>query len=114
MPPDWVETHRFPSLGLGRRRPLRAYGRALEQQLALAGVAGESRGAFELRTSLAQAAELSQEIAANAGQEVVVLKRRVLGQHIHQLEAGLWTKGHGDGHGAVQFHNRRWHELGES
>src|SRR5258708_34085464 len=49
--------------------------RAVEEEVALAGVAGEGRGALELGAGLVEAAELFQEVAAHAGQEVVSPKR---------------------------------------
>ncbi len=45
--------------------------RALEQQYALADVARERCRALELRACLGEAAELSQEGAANARQQVI-------------------------------------------
>src|SRR5262249_510158 len=62
---------------LRRCQTTRASGRAIEQQIALAGVARESGRALELGTCLIEAAELEKKVAANAGQEVVTLQRRL-------------------------------------
>src|SRR5262245_42212973 len=69
-------------------------GRAGEQQLPLAGVAGQLGGAFELGSRLGVAAELVQEIAADARQEVVALQRRLGCELVNQLEAGRRTERH--------------------
>jgi len=45
---------------------------AVEEQVAFAGVAGEAGGAFEFGASFGEAAEFLQEVAADAGQEVVI------------------------------------------
>ena len=46
-----------------------------KQQLALALVAGQRRGALELGARLVDAAELGEQVAADAGQQVVVVQR---------------------------------------
>src|SRR6266849_437650 len=65
-------------------RSARARGGTLEQQLALACVARERCRALELRTGLVEAAELSEEVAAHARQEVVVLEQGLGGQRIDE------------------------------
>ena len=75
---------RDPRLAAGGRRcsrvPSRSYAASahadalhgpLEQQLALAGVLGERRRALELGARLVAAAELGEQVAAHAGQQVV-------------------------------------------
>src|SRR5437870_2143862 len=83
-----------------RRRLPRARGGALEQQLALPSVSGERCRALELVTRLVQAAELREQVAAHARQEVVALERRLRGQRIDQLEARRRTGRHGGGNRA--------------
>ncbi len=50
-------------------------GRALAQELELARIAGERRRPLELRARLVEAAELGEEVAAHARQEVVACER---------------------------------------
>src|SRR5438067_12034541 len=69
-----------------RRRA--AGGRAIEEQLAFAGVARERCRALELDTRLVETAELGQEIAAHARQEVVGLEQRLGGQRVDEIETG--------------------------
>ena len=54
--------------------------RALQQQFALARVAGQRRGALELGARLVGAAELGQQVRAHARQQVVVAQRRLVEQ----------------------------------
>lgn len=79
--------------------------------------------ALEFQTGLAEAAELGEEIAANARQEVVVLERGLKGQHIDKLKAHCWPDRHrerdrrfssttGDGASASQLLGRL--ERGET
>src|SRR5204862_547668 len=65
------------TLRLFRRRLPRARGGALEQQLALPSVSGERCRALELVTRLVEAAELREQVAAHARQEVVALEQRL-------------------------------------
>jgi hypothetical protein len=48
---------------------------AVEQERALAAVAGRGRGAFELGACLVEPAELEEQDAADAGEEVIGLER---------------------------------------
>src|SRR5512140_179647 len=68
---------RLASARLGARRTSggRAGGGADEQQLALPGIVGEGGGAFELAASLIEPAELGEQVAAHAGQQVITLER---------------------------------------
>src|SRR5205823_998087 len=85
---------------------------ALEQELALACGAGERRGALELRAGLVEAAELHEQIAADARQEVVALERRLRHGPVDDLESGDRSKGHRDGDTAIQLDDRGGCELG--
>src|SRR5439155_512472 len=86
---------------------------ALDEQLTLAGVAGERGRALELRASFAEAAELLEEVPAHARQEVVALERRLRPQPVHELEARGGTESHRDRHRTIQLHDGGWRELGE-
>src|SRR5213595_693968 len=86
---------------------------ALEQELALACVAGERRGALELRAGLVEAAELHEQSAADARQEVGALERRLRHEPVDDLESGDRSKGHRDGDAAIQLDDRGGCELGE-
>ena len=72
----------------------RAGGRAREEQRALARVARERGGALELRPRLVDAAELREQVAAHARQQVVVPQRRLVGQRVDELEARLGPERH--------------------
>jgi hypothetical protein len=69
--------------------------------------------ALELRARLVEAAELGEEVAAHARQQVVALERRLRGQRVDELEAGRRAERHRDRDRAVQLHDRRRRELGE-
>jgi hypothetical protein len=56
---------------------LRASAGAVEEEVALAGVAREGGGAGELLLGFGEAAELEEEIAADAGQKMIGLERRL-------------------------------------
>src|SRR5258706_6661250 len=86
---------------------------ALEEQLAFACVARERRRALELRTCLAEAAELGEKVAPHARQSVVSLERRLRGQSVDQFEARCRTERHPERHCAIQLNDGRWRELGE-
>ena len=83
----------------------------LEQQLALAGVAGQRGGALELVARLLRAADLDEQVAAHARQEMIALERRLGGQRIDEVEAGCGTDGHRYRDGAVQLDDRRRREC---
>src|SRR5437899_10946648 len=61
-------------------------GSAIEEELLLASVAGERGRALEFRAGLVEAAELHEEVAAHAGQEVVVLESRLGGERIDECQ----------------------------
>src|SRR5947209_19526266 len=79
------------------RRPDRARLRASEQQLPLSRVLREGCGSLELRARLVAAAELEQEVAANAGQEMIPAQRWFAGERVDELEACLWPERHRNG-----------------
>src|SRR6266849_6567164 len=87
--------------------------RAVEEEVALAGVAGEGGGALEFGAGLVEAAELFPEVAAHAGQEVVSPKRGLRHERVDELEACGWTEGHCDCNRAIQLHDGGWRELGK-
>src|SRR5216684_165924 len=101
------------SLWTGLRRPCCAGLGAIEEEFAFACVARERCGALELRPCLGEAAELEKKIAADAGQEVVGLERRLRGERVNELETRCRTECHGEGDRAIQLDDRRRHSLGE-
>ncbi len=91
------------------RRPGRAscvvVGRSREQQFAFAVVGAEVGRQRELLACLRRASEAGEEVAADAGQEVVVAQRGLVGQRVDQLEPGLGTESPRDRHGTVELDN---------
>lgn len=77
-----------------------------EQEIALAHILGEGSSAFEFHACFAEAAELFEEIGANAGQEMVGLEGRFREEGIDEFESGLRTGSHGDGDGAIEVDDR--------
>jgi hypothetical protein len=78
------------------RRGVRLAGRgARQQQLALAQVACERGGAFELGMGFFQPAELEQKVAAHAGQQVVVFHQGLGQQRVGHLQPRGRAEGHG-------------------
>src|SRR5438105_4982458 len=90
-----------------------ARGRTLEQQLALARVAGERRGSLQLGACFIVPAELREQVAAYARQQVISLERRLIGELVDELESGGRTERHRNGHGAIELDDRRRRELGK-
>jgi hypothetical protein len=84
-----------------------------EEEFALAGVAGEGSGASEFGLGFGEAAEFEEEVAADAGQEMVRLERGLGGECVQEFEARGGTEGHGEGDGAIQFYDGRGREVGE-
>src|SRR5262245_41201187 len=84
-----------------------------KEEVALACVARERRRTLALGAGLVEAAESSQQVAAHARQEMIVLQRRFLGQRVDQLEPGSRTVRHPDRDRAIELHDRRWHDPGE-
>ena len=78
-----------------------------EQQRAFALVAGHGGGALELDLRLFHAAELGQEIAADARQQVIILQRRFVDQLIDEIQPGLRAEGHRQGDRAVELDDGR-------
>src|SRR6266853_471311 len=86
---------------------------AIEQELALARVAGERRRALELRAGLLGAAEPHEEVPAHRRQEVIALESRLGSQRIDEGQPFRRTEGHGDRDRAVQLHDGGRRGLGE-
>src|SRR5207249_5218051 len=90
----------MPDLSVRTGSTSRARPGALKKQRALTLVAGERCGALELRAGLIKAAELEEQVATHARQQVVARQRRLRGQRVHQLQARLGTLGHRHRHRA--------------
>jgi hypothetical protein len=86
-------------LRLGRAGPRRG-------QLPLARVAGQFAGPLELGAGLPWPPQLHQEVAADAGQQVVAAQGGFGGELVDQVEAGLGPERHGHGDGPVQLDDR--------
>ena len=69
-------------------RSARDRGDALHEHLPFARIPGEPGGALELGAGLGEAAELGEEIAAHARQQVVSSQRWLRGQAVDDLETG--------------------------
>src|SRR5579863_6975862 len=82
-------------------------GGAFLQEGPVAGVLSERGRVFESFASLLEPLKLLQQIAAYAGKQVIALQRRLIGERIDDLEAGSGAERHPDGHGAIEFNNRR-------
>src|SRR5215217_9473656 len=82
-------------------------GRATEQHLALAGVARHRGRELEFRASLLVAAELREEVAAHAWQQVVAAERSLHQELVHELEALGRAECHPNRHRSVQLDDRR-------
>ena len=87
--------------------------RAIEQQLAFAGVPRERRGALQLLARFAVPSQADQQVGADAGQPVVLLEGGLGGQCVHELEAGLGAERHARGDGPVELDHRRRRNLRE-
>src|SRR5580704_16456194 len=88
-----------------------ACGRTREKQFAFAGIAGQRRRALELQTGFREAADLGEKIAADARQQVIILKHRVRTERIDKREARLRAGRHRNRDRAVQLHYGRRREL---
>jgi hypothetical protein len=87
----------------------------VKEKCALACVAGESGGAFELGPGFLVTAELEKKVSANAWKKMVALEGRLFGERFDEGESDGWAGGHGDGDGAVELDNggrREPDELG--
>src|SRR6266702_2160903 len=78
---------------------------AVEEQVALACIPCQRRGALELWARLLEAAEFDEQIAAHAGQEVIGLERRLRRQLVDQLETSCWAECHPQRDRALQLHD---------
>ena len=100
------------STGHGRRsRLVAANPGSLDEELAFALVARNGGCSFELRASFLEASEFLKQVAADARQQMVVAKRRMVAQGIDPFETRLRAGGHGDGDSAIQLNYRRWRNL---
>src|SRR5207247_9123797 len=72
----------------------RATGRALEQKVTLARVPRQRSGALEFRTRFIRSAELREQVAADAWQEVIRLERGLRDKRGGKHEAGRRTACH--------------------
>src|SRR5580700_10483562 len=86
---------------------------AFQKQIALARIARQGSSTLEFNARLGEAAELEEEIATNAGQEMVIFESRLRGESIDELQPGCGTARHGDGDRAIQFHDWRRRQLRE-
>jgi hypothetical protein len=68
---------------------------------------GERCGALELGASFAEAAELFEEVAAHARQQVVRLSAGSDVKRIDEFEAGGGSVRHADRDRAIEVHDRR-------
>ena len=99
-----------------RRRRLRSFGGGLgpgDEEFAFAGIAGEGSGTLEFFAGFGVAAEFEEEIAADAGQEMVVPESGISGKSVDEREAGGGPGSHGHGDGAIEFNNGRRREAGK-
>src|SRR6266446_1266904 len=76
-----------------------------DQQFPFTSVACEAGRALELCAGFVYTAELLEEVAAHARQEVVVFERRFGSERVDEFEARSRTEGHGKRYRTVQFHN---------
>ena len=75
-----------------RCRPIHAGSGTVEEQRALTGIARQCCGAIEFRACLIEPAELRQQVAAYARQEMVASQRWLGGQRIDQRQARCGTE----------------------
>src|SRR5918995_2428765 len=79
---------------------------SLQQDPSLTFVAGERRRQLEFAPGLVAAAQLLQQVAADAWEQVVAVEGSFGYEVVHDLQAGLGTEGHRYCHRPVQFHHR--------
>jgi len=84
-----------------------------EEEDAFAGVLGEGGGEFELSSGFVVAAEFTEEVGADAGEEVVSVEEGVGGESFYEVEGGLGAVGHGDGYGAIELDDRGWGQVSQ-
>ena len=75
------------------------------QSFALAAVAGERRRQLELGPCLVAAAQLLQQVASHAWEQVVGVEGAFGHEVVHDLQAGFRAEGHGYRHRSVQLHH---------
>src|ERR1043165_8091969 len=76
---------------------------ATEEKLSLSFVPRQLGRALELGGCLVRAARFLQEVAADAGEEVVVGKGLLVADLVEEGQARLGAEGHAQGHRAVQL-----------
>ena len=91
----------------------RARGGSFQEQRSLALIAGQPGRPLELLPRFGMPAELGQEVAPNARQEVVRPQCRLGAQPVDELQAGRRPERHADRHGPVELHHRRRRQLGQ-
>jgi hypothetical protein len=62
-----------------------------------------SPAALEFGSGLVAPAELDEQVATNAGEEMVIAQGGLVGDLVQQFEAGLGAEGHAEGDGAVEL-----------
>jgi hypothetical protein len=72
-------------------------------------VASQPRGRFEFSARLFLAAELMEEIASNARQQVIALERRLAREAVHDRQRDCRSFGNANGDRAVEFDDGRGH-----
>src|ERR1700678_2224648 len=86
---------------------------AIEQYLALPGVACERCRAPKLRAGFIETAKFEQEIATDTRQKMIILKRGYRRQTIHDLKAGGRAECHRDCDRPIQLYYRGRRNPGE-
>src|SRR6185437_4396714 len=86
---------------------------AVEQQVALAGVACERGGALKLRLSFGQPAKAEEQFCTHTGKAMVVGERGLCSEFVDQRKTNLRAEGHGKCDGAIELHDGRWLALRE-
>jgi len=84
---------------------------AIEQQISLARVLRERRRAVEFGAGFVETFQLEEQIAANAGQQVIGRKRSVARQFVDDRQSRRRSGRHRHGHCAVQLDDGRWHDA---
>src|SRR5690349_1786358 len=100
--------------GVGRGGLLLPAAGPLQQELALAFVRAELGRAGELLARLGVAAQFEQQIAADAGEQVIIAEGALPGEGVGDLEPRLRPEREADGDGAVELDDRGGGECGEA
>ncbi len=86
-----------------RSRRAGARGGAGEEQVALAGVLRQPGGALEFGAGFVEAAEFAEQVGADAGKQMVILQRGLVGDGVDDGESSGGAFGHADRDGAIEF-----------